>query len=358
MTNIPARQKIDLPASAIMEPVNECKIIDANFAWLILSGMPSVGLDAQVVLRRAGLEPADLRTPKARLTQAEFARLVSTITRMSRDEFWGLCSRPIKPGTFKMLCHILINCRDLGQAIAVGCRFYHLLADDFVIRISSDDRVSRIWITDKIVDPNRRRMALGAILFLVFGLMCWLVGRKLPVYYVRHAFSAAPYGADLRLYYQAPLYFDQARTELVFDRSLMSLPILPDEQRLSRFLASIPAALLVRYRDELSFSERVRSLLQRNLTSDLSLEDVADKLGITPQTLRRRLREENTRGFRDVKDRVRSAAAINLLQYSNSTIDDVAVALGFSEVSTFHRAFRRWTGLTPGEFRQTSHSSR
>lgn len=341
-----------------MEPVNESKIIDANFVWLILSGMPSAGLDAQAVLRRAGLDPVQLRMPKARLTQAEFARLVSTITRLAQDEFWGLCSRPIKPGTFKMLCRILIRCRDLGDAIAEGCHFYHLAVDDFTIRFSADNCVARIWVTDTIADSARRRMALGAILFFVFGLMCWLVGRKLPIYYVRHAFSRAPYDTDLRLYYQAPLYFDQARTEIALDAKLMSLPIMPDEQRLSRLLASIPAVLLVRYRDAMSFTERVRSLLQRNLVRDLSLEDVAGMLSVTPQTLRRRLQDETHIGFRDLKDKVRSAAAINLLQYSDSPIDEIALALGFSEVSTFHRAFRRWTARTPGEFRVTSDSAR
>ena len=333
------------------------KIIDAGFVWLILSGMPAAGHDPDMVLRRAGLDPARLRLPKARLTQVQFARLVSTITRLSQDEFWGLCSRPIKPGTFRLLCRILINCRNLGDSIREGCRFYHLLVDDFVIRYTNDGRAARIWIHDGISDPDRRRMALGAILFFIFGLMCWLVGRKLPLHYVQHAFPEAPYGGDLRLYYQAPLYFDQARTEIAFDASLLSLPIMPDEQRLSRFLASVPTVLLVRYRDEMSFSERVRSLLQRNLARDLSLEEVADRLFITPQTLRRRLQEESDIGFRDLKDRVRSAAAVNLLQYSHSSIDEIALALGFSEVSTFHRAFRRWTGRTPGEVRNDAERS-
>lgn len=333
------------------------KIIDAGFVWLILSGMPAAGLDPDVVLRRAGLDASDLRLPRARLTQLQFARLVSTITRLSRDEFWGLCSRSIRPGAFRLLCRILINCRDLGEAIEEGCRFYHMLVDDFVIRNATDGRVARIWVQDRIADPDRRRMALGAILFFIFGLMCWLVGRKLPLHFVQHALPEAPYGGDLRLYYQAPLYFNQGRTEIAFDAALLSLPIMPDEQRLSRFLASVPTVLLVRYRDEMSFSERVRSLLQRNLARDLSLEDVADKLSITPQTLRRRLQEESEIGFRELKDKVRAAAATNLLQYSRSSIDEIALALGFSEVSTFHRAFRRWTGRTPGEFRNAADPS-
>jgi AraC-like DNA-binding protein len=110
--------------------------------------------------------------------------------------------------------------------------------------------------------------------------------------------------------------------------------------------------LLVRYRDETSFSERVRGILRRNLTKVLSLEDVAEKLNVSPQTLRRRLQDDNNCGFQELKDRVRRDVAIHLLQKSRLSLEEIGMSLGFSEVSTFHRAFKRWTGHAPGEYRQ------
>jgi AraC-like DNA-binding protein len=84
----------------------------------------------------------------------------------------------------------------------------------------------------------------------------------------------------------------------------------------------------------------------------LSFEDIAGMLAVSPQTLRRRLLEEENCGFQEIKDRLRRDLATHLLQKSRLSLEDIAVSLGFSELSTFHRAFRRWTGVTPGEFRE------
>jgi AraC-like DNA-binding protein len=72
---------------------------------------------------------------------------------------------------------------------------------------------------------------------------------------------------------------------------------------------------------------------------------------MTPQTLRRRLGEEG-QGFQSLKDHLRRDAAIEYLARPDMTLLDIADQLGFSEASTFHRAFKKWTGVAPGEYRQ------
>lgn len=328
-------------------------VIDAGYLSLITSGVRQAGHDVDNTLRRAGLDPAVLAQPGARLTQREFARLIAVLTRTTSDEFWALGSRPIKPGTFRTMCKLLVTCSSLREAIRTGCGFYHLVVDDFTVRFREDKDEACVWVTDSIADPERRRMINGALIFFVYGLMCWLVGKRLPLNTVHYTFPEQSFSSELEPFYKAPLFYDQARTELRFDTAILDLPIMPDEQRLQRYLASVPSVLLVRYRDESSFSERVRGILRRNLTRQLSLEDVADMLAVSPQTLRRRLQDDDGCGFQELKDRVRRDVAVHLLQKSRLTLEDIALSLGFSELSTFHRAFRRWTGLAPGEYRQT-----
>jgi AraC-like DNA-binding protein len=327
-------------------------VIDVGYVNLVMSGLRKSGRNVDHILIRAGLDPHRIAEPNGRLSQREFARLISVLIRTTRDEFWSLCSRPIKPGTFRMMCKLLIQCSNLREAVKAGCQFYHLVVDDFTIRFREDDREGCIWVTDTTVDPERRRMINGAIVFFIYGLMCWLVGRKLPLTTVHYVFPEQPFSSELKPFYNAPLLYDQPRTELRFETDILDLPIMPDEERLWRYLASVPSVLLVRYRDESSFSERVRAILRRNLTKHLSLEKVAAMLVVSPQTLRRRLQDDDNCGFQELKDRVRRDVAIHLLQKSRLSLEDIAVSLGFSELSTFHRAFRRWTGVAPGEFRQ------
>jgi AraC-like DNA-binding protein len=330
--------------------------IDSGYVGLVLSGVREAGFDIDRLLTRAGIAPDHFEKPGARLPQDKFARLIAVITRETRDELWLLCSRRIKPGTFRMMCRLLIRSANLREAIRIGCQFYHLVADDFVVRLAEGTDDASLYVADTITQPNRRRMVNGAILLFAYGLMCWLVGRRLPLITVHYVFPEEPFSSELEPFYRVPMLFDQPRTEIRFDAELLDLPIMPDEGRLRRFLASMPSALLVRYRDDSSMAERVRGILRRNLRRPLSFEDIAHMLAVSPQTLRRRLLEEENCGFQEIKDGLRRDVATHLLQKSRLSLEEIGISLGFAEPSTFHRAFRRWTGVAPGEFRDRHHS--
>ncbi len=338
--------------SALSEADTSRPAIDPHFVELLLSGVRDAGYDVDALFRRAGISPDQLDGAGARLPQRQFAQLISVLTRTTRDEFWLLGSRPIKPGTFRMMCRLIVHCKTLREAIRTGCQFYHLVADDFVVRLVETTHDASLHVSDDIADPKRQRMVNGALLQFAYGLMCWLVGRRLPLNTVHYVFPEERFSSELEALYQAPLFFDQRRTEICFNRKLLDLPIMPDEQRLRRFFASMPNALLVRYRDDSSVGERVRGILRRNLKRSLSLDDVARMLDMSPQTLRRRLIDEENCGFQEIKDAVRRDMAIHLLRQSRISLEDVGAALGFAELSTFYRAFRRWTGAAPGEYRE------
>jgi hypothetical protein len=109
----------------------------------ILQGAQSRGLDVAVLLRRAGIAPALLDSPLARVTQAQYAALILILRRSLRDELWGLCSQPLKPGGFVHCCRQLIHCSTLGEALRVGFAYYHLLLSDFAPRLQISNGVVR-----------------------------------------------------------------------------------------------------------------------------------------------------------------------------------------------------------------------
>jgi len=120
-----------------------------------------------------------------------------------------------------------------------------------------------------------------------------------------------------------------------------------------RSRARAPADLLIRYRDASSVSERIRRLLRNRLGTELpALEAVGQALAMTPRTLRRRLHEEG-HGFQALKDALRRDAAIEDLARPELTLLAIANRVGFSEASTFHRAFKKWTGVAPGAYRMS-----
>jgi len=127
------------------------------------------------------------------------------------------------------------------------------------------------------------------------------------------------------------------------DRSL-------SERTLKRFLQNSPADLLARPDSGDSLTSQIRRLLGRDCRHWPDLEQIARQLHASPQTLRRRLREEGT-SFQELKDQLRRDLAIYHLGRDALSIQAIAEQLGFSEASAFHRAFKKWTGLTPGAYR-------
>lgn len=108
---------------------------------------------------------------------------------------------------------------------------------------------------------------------------------------------------------------------------------------------------LMNQRDQLSMKARVRSVLVNLLTSGrANVDDVCFELGISRSTLQRRLRDEKT-SFREVLDETRQELAIRYLNNSTLRVDEIGAMLGYRDANSFSRSFRRWTGVSPGEFR-------
>jgi AraC-like DNA-binding protein len=317
----------------------------------IVLGARRAGRNCDVLLQRAGIPPELLASPLARVSQAQYAALIFQLRHSLRDELWGLCRRPLPLGSFAAVCRLAVGCRTLDEALRAGLRHHRLLLSDFTPRLQVDGGIARMSLTPKVAVDPLLGYAMRAFAFLAYGLVCWLVARRLPLLLVDQQISEVERIGDAPQLFQAPLHHG-LRTGWRFEARWLSLPIVQTPESLAGFLDQAPASLLLKYQDDSRLSERIRRLLRRHLGGPMpSLEAVGAQLAITPQTLRRRLRDEGT-GFRAIRDDLLRDAAIDHLTRPGLTLPEIAVQLGFSEASTFHRAFKSWTGLAPGAYRQ------
>ncbi|MGJ7494729.1 AraC family transcriptional regulator [Variovorax sp. RT4R15] len=315
----------------------------------ILMGARHRGLDVAPLLARAGIAAPLLESPLARISQRQYALLIHALRREMRDEIWGLLSSPLPPGSFGQCMRQLVHCATLGEAMREGFAWYHLLLHDFVPRLSVQAGSAHVQFVLRRASDPRLDYAVKAFMLLGFNTFSWMVARRIPV--LRVDYTAQQTGMDSSRVYQVPIRYGQPHVGLWFDARWLDLPVVQSQQSLREFLAGSPANLIVKYRDTSSLTERIRRLLRKGLGTDMpSLEAVGEALAVTPQTLRRRLREEG-RGFQQIKDELRRDAAIDDLLHTQLPLLDIANRVGFSEASTFHRAFKQWTGVAPGEYR-------
>jgi len=305
------------------------------------------------VLAAAGVPAELLGAGHARVTAPAYSALWLAVARELDDEFFGLDRRRMKVGSFTLLCHAALHAGDLGQAVRRLLRGFAVILDDVgaSLRVAGPDAV--IELENRIADPEARRFADETFLVLVHGVMCWLAGRRIPLTLAEFAHPRPAHAQEYTVMYSERLRFDAPRTAVHFDARLLATAVQQDEAALRRFLRTAPRSVFLKYKNENSWTVRLRRRLRGSIgrAEWPRLEDVAEEFRVAPTTLRRRLEAEGT-SYQGLKDELRRDAAVHQLCGTRHSIAAIAATLGFQETSAFHRAFKRWSGVQPGEYRR------
>ncbi|MCX5377812.1 AraC family transcriptional regulator [Streptomyces sp. NBC_00091] len=338
--------------------------ITVHHVRAVLAGARRGGFDLVPLLQEAQIPPLLLGDDRARITPAQFARLFRALYRTTQDEFLGLSAVPSRPGTFAMMCHACLGCRDLGAAVERAAVFYGLFPGGPELALETGGGQARFTVRndferDEVGAPpsgSWGSFLTECVLAIWHRLSSWLVGRRIPLAHASFAYPPPPHEGEYGTLFDCPVRFGAERTEAVFDAHWLTAPLVRDDAALDAMLRRAPFDLLSRPEYGTTVAEQVRRTLTRRLRGAPRLPElgeVAAGLAVSPATLRRRLHQEGT-SFQQLKDHVRRDAAIAGLAESGEPIAELAARLGFSEDTAFHRAFRRWTGTTPGAYRIAS----
>jgi AraC-like DNA-binding protein len=267
------------------------------------------------------------------------------------DEMLGLGPAPLRVGTFAMMAHaVMHSSADLRTAIRRADRFYRLFPAAPRFTLSEQDAVARVeFDLSDYDDPDR--IAAESVLVYWHRSASWLIRRRIGLHEVELGYPAPPHALEYGLLFGTDCRFDAPATAVTFDRALLDRPLAQDEAALRAFLRRSPWDVLARMDYGGEVSAQVRRLLNQALGDADAAglpgpEQVAARLSISPQTLRRKLAAEQT-SFQQVRDQLRRDVAVSALARGDASIEQLSERLGFSEPSAFHRAFRRWTGATP-----------
>jgi AraC-like DNA-binding protein len=304
------------------------------------------------VLATAGVSAELLPVPNARVTAESFAAVWLAVARELDDEFFGLDRRRMKVGSFALLCQALLPSQNLDRALKRMLRGFAVFLDDVAADLSLEAQQAVIRIDNRIESPAGRRFAEETFLVMVHGLMCWLTGKRIALLRVDFAQPRPAHAQEYTVMYSENLGFDADRTTVRFDARLLRAPIVQNATTLKQFLRTAPQSVFLKYKNRDSWTARLRRRLRRCIgESDWPvLEDVAREFHVAPTTLRRKLEAEGT-SYQGIKDELRRDAAIHHLCHSPLSVADIGILVGFQEPSAFHRAFKKWSGVQPGEYR-------
>ena len=318
--------------------------VSHHFVEALLGGAVARGIDPVPLLAAAGIARGQQRVP----TQA-YATLMKLVAQALDDEFFGRDSHRMKQGSFAMLCHAVLGCRTLRHALARAVRFYNLMLDDTAVALAEAEGMLRLEIRSQ---RSADLFAHENLLLFLHRLACWLVNRRIPVAALGFAFPRPERAGEYPLVFGAEAQFGQVCSLVSVDAHYGALPLVRDEAALKEFLALAPENLFVRYRPSHGTAHMVRlHLAAKPLAAWPDFAELARSLGMSASTLHRRLADEDS-NFQMIKDQIRRERAQALLRQGDLSVMAIAEELGFAEPSAFHRAFRKWTGRAPGQFRK------
>lgn len=319
----------------------------------ILQGAIKLGYDTNLILKRSGITPALLQSAKARVTQEQYAKLIRTLRHVTKDELWGLCESPLPIGSFVHICRTTIHCATLGEAIQTGIKTFRLLQPSLRPRFIIEENLARIHVPYPQLSNEAVDYAIRTFCFFSYGLMSWLVARPVPLLCFAYPQNYKQTHTEAATLLRTQVRYQAAKASIEIEKEWLDLPVAQTLNSLDDFIQGLPSNLLIRYRNQSTTAERVRRILRKHqhYNSMPNLTEVSQRLGVSTPTLRRHLHQDGI-NFQAIKDAVRRDLAISYLQNPHLNLNDIALYLGFSEPSTFHRAFKSWTGVTPGFYRQ------
>ncbi len=323
----------------------ERAIIGPGFVTDALACARDAGVDPARLLAACGL-PAQIVEP---VSDLQYGRLWWLIAQAIEDEFLGLAARPMRPGSFGLLCHAVLHAGGLERALRRALVFLAVVLDDPRGELRVRGGRADIVLSDR--GGPRSAFAYRTYWLILMGVACWLVGRRIPLRRLDFACPLPPERPDYGQFFGVPVTFDRPVNLLSFDAAILRLPVIRSEAALKSFLRAAPANILLRYRHDGGVTARVRAQLGGLAPADWpDFDALARDLAMSPATLRRRLKAEG-QSFGAIRDDLRAVLARDLLRRTDLSLADVATELGFSEPTAFHRAFRQWQGQAPGSYR-------
>lgn len=307
------------------------------------------GWNVRTALAEAGIAPPSLDQPCPGITLDKAAAVLRCLWQQTGDEFLGLGPAPISRDTLRMLAFAISGVPTLGAALTRFENFAPLLQGMPRPFVSSDGARATLRFELTGFDDTTSLVA-DSVLVAVHRIINWSTHTRMPLIQV-HVPYRRPLGTtDHDFLFGAPVQFGAAYAAITFPASALNASLVRRQDEIEEFLADVPTVLLSEFDFYTTHTQRVRAMFERCLGDHLcTADEVAAGMGVSRQTLRRRLAEENTT-VSAIRDEVLRSAALASLANGDETIAALAARLGFSEPSAFTRAFRRWTGHAPTAF--------
>ena len=317
----------------------------------LVATLRELGHDPTPILKSIGVDEATLSDPDARVPMSVGIGFLAGAVEHTGDLNLGLhLAQRVDPRSFEVHFYAMLSSATLGAAYECLCRYQRLIHETSRVELTIDKEqvVLRHHLLGKLPVPRQTAEFIVTSWVRVGRLITGVDWAPLEV---RFAHSAPPDSKEHRDFFRASVLFSRAENALVLPAPLLETPCTRADAALAAVMDGYAADRLLRAPRANSLADRVRTAIEDELRGGQPTgQRVAARLKMSVRTLNRLLAKEGT-SYRTMLAVLRQALATRHLTDDEMSISEIAFLLGFSEHAAFHRAFKRWTGLTPSSFR-------
>ncbi len=336
-------------------PDRLCSIPSATgrIARLACAQLRELGKDVAAVLAEVGARPEQVNDDAIRLEVPKQIRILELASEELQDGLLGFhlaCNFDFRE--IGLVYHVIASSEQLADGLLNGKRYCTIMNEGIHLNVKLDDRAAAISLDYVDLERQSDRHQIEFWLVTLVRICRQVTDTRLAPRHlrIRHRRDETP--AEMRRFFGCDVEFGAASDEIIFPAPVASLPIVGSDNYLNDLLLRYAEeALADRPQERASLRSAVERVLPQLLPhAKASASNVAQKLAFSTRTLSRKLHNEGV-AFAEILEETRAALAKRYLAERDLPISEIAWLLGYVEVSSFTNAFKRWTGMTPSQFR-------
>ncbi|MCB1694105.1 MAG: AraC family transcriptional regulator [Pseudomonadales bacterium] len=311
-----------------------------------------LGVSRSIALTGTGIDVTDLQDADARISYRQRIRQMENIIEHVPPGAWLMSRSEVSISDFGLLGYAMMSSATLDKAIQIAVKYHKMAGAMFELGFLRDGDDAVLRLDHMLAGGMVGQMVIDELFSGITPLIRLLTGNEtFEPRELRFSFAKPSYHSLYARAFDCPIRFDEKYTEYRFDAALLAEPLAEADANTARICEESCRKLLNQMEIEQDIVSRICHLLLSTPGEFPRLDAIAEKLSIGTRTLRRRLKALGT-SYQKILDDVKKELAIEYLQTTNLSVQEISDLLGYSEVTNFRRAFVKWVDVSPYQYRK------
>ena len=335
-----------------MNNFSEAITVSATVLSQMFVYLASLNVDIDAFLRSLGVDPESVKSPDAYIPIETYLLIQDSAAEYVNDPYFGLhMGEFAEAGSWSILGYMMMNCKTLGEAFEKSGKYSRIIGNTIEARAELKFKKVRIVVFTPPHAPKMSRHCYESTLSSSVRMMRTLSGVHVSPLEVTFIYPKPESTAEYERVFCCPVKFGQKDNSMTLDWSLGNMPIrMANSALLEHFEKYAQDFLAQMERNDEHTRAVTRIILSRLDDESLSIQKVAKEMAVSVRTLQNHLEAEGV-VFSDLLRDIREKLAKRYL-HENYSVEQITYLLGFSEPSVFRKAFKKWSGVTPREYRE------